>query len=114
MISYIAIFEFLFKASLVDLVQNHSNNSHMHHNLIEDIDADVCSEDEDIDLMEEELQSRDSGQSSAATSPSSVESVQANGTFSILNKQRFFLSMFMFAFMFLGPGKLLFGTKDGK
>ena len=68
-----------------------------------------------MELLEEEVQSNSTLQSpsSTLTSPVGVESVQGNGTFGLVSKQRFFLSMFMFAFMFLGPGKLLFGTEDG-
>ena len=77
-------------------------------------DSLSSEEDEDIELLDQEIQSQSAMQSpcSTATSPTGVESVQGNGTFSLVTKQRFFLSMFMFAFMFLGPGKLLFGAKN--
>ena len=87
----------------------------MQQNTIEDFGDSLSSEEEEMELLDQEAQSRNGSESSSgtATSPTGVESVQGNGTFSLLNKQRFFLSMFMFAFMFLGPGKLLFGTKSG-
>lgn len=82
---------------------------------VEDFGDSLSSEeDEDMDLLDQEIQSQTvmGSPCSTATSPTGVESVQGNGTFSLVNKQPFFLSMFMFAFMFLGPGKLLFGAKN--
>lgn len=105
----------LILASLADLVQNHSSYHNLQqNNTIEDF-SESLSEDEDMALIEEEIESNDADNSpaSSVTSPMGVESLQGNGTFSLVNKQRFFLSMFMFAFMFLGPGKMLFGEKNG-
>lgn len=107
-----------FLATLVDLVQSHSTNQKLQQNTTEDYIDSFSSgddDDEEMELFEEEMQSKKSSDScdSSVTSPIGVESVQGNGTFSLINKQRFFLNMFMFAFMFFGPGKLLFGSKDG-
>ncbi len=83
-------------------------------NSTEDFSAAFSSEDDDLEFSEDEtgtLSGEAEEPSSTPESPASIESVQGSA-FSMMNKQRFFLSMFMFAFMFLGPSKLLFGSDN--
>eukprot|EP00794_Sanderia_malayensis_P007590 gene7590-8430_t len=104
------------QTSLVDLVK--SNNSVVNNvtkNSTEDFNEDFSSEEEDEDedspMSEDDITS--GSQAGSISSPEPLpkfESTQGSA-FSMMNKQRFFLSMFMFAFMFLGPSKLLFGSQ---
>ena len=105
---------FVLSASLADLVQSHSAIQNIQQSTIEDFDDSLTSDEEEMEFADQEIQSRSVNECSSSNGkhPSGVESVQGNGAFSLVTKQRFFLSMFMFAFMFLGPGNLLFGARN--
>ena len=84
---------------------------------LDDLNSITSSDDDEIDLIAERRQSfemQEEVPSPTTSTSSGVESVQGGGTFSMTNKQRFFVSMFMFAFMFAGPSSLLFGASNGK
>lgn len=102
------------QTSLADLVQSHSAIQNIQHSTIEDFGDSLSSDEEEMEFIDQEIQSKNMNEhpNSNAKHPNGVESVQGNGAFSLVTKQRFFLSMFMFAFMFLGPGNLLFGAKS--
>ena len=106
-----------FTASVVDLLQSHKNMQNLPQSQLDDFSSITSSDDDDIDLIEgrrQSLEMQEEIASPTTSTSSAVESVQGGGTFSMTNKQRFFVSMFMFAFMFAGPASLLFGTNNGK
>lgn len=105
-------------ASVVDLLQSHQNMQNLPQSQPDDFDSLTSSDDDDVDLLIDEprqsFEMQEEVASPTTSTSSAVESVQGGGTFSMTNKQRFFVSMFMFAFMFAGPSSLLFGTSNGK
>ena len=98
----------------MDLVKNGQNIQNVVETSTEDFTGAFSSEDDDIEMSEEdedEGQSIDGEEESTypTESDASVESVHGSA-FSMRNKQRFFLSMFMFVFIFIGPSRFLFGA----